>query len=62
MVSGLKEMAITHLLINYDIFDKWVKENFTIKEQELLGKFFEKHTRLDYLKWGYGVYRLGYFD
>jgi len=62
IVSGLKEMGITHLLINYDIFDKWVKENFTIKEQELLGKFFEKHTRLDYLKWGYGVSRLGYFD
>ncbi len=62
IVGGLKEMGITHLLINYDILNKWVKDNFTIKEQELLGEFFEKHTRLDYLKWGYGVSRLGYFD
>ena len=62
IVGGLKEMGITHLLINYDIFNKWVKDNFTTKERVLLGKFFESHSRLDYLKWGYGVSRLGYFD
>ena len=62
IVGGLKEMGITHLLINYDIFNKWVKDNFTTKERVLLGKFFESHTRLDYLKWGYGVSRLENFD
>jgi len=58
ILSGLKEMGITHLLINYDIFDRWVKDSFTIKEQELLKGFFEKHIRLLYFKWGYGVSRL----
>jgi hypothetical protein len=62
IVGGLKEMGITHLLVNHDIFNKWVKDNFTTKERVLLGKFFESHSRLDYLKWGYGVSRLGYFD
>ena len=62
IVGGLKEMGITHLLINYDIFNKWVKDNFTTKERVLLGKFFESHTRLDYLKWGYGVSRLENLD
>jgi hypothetical protein len=59
---GLKEMGITHLFINYDIFERWVKTNFSNKERVLLGKFFESHTRLDYFKQGYGVSRLENFD
>jgi hypothetical protein len=62
VLLGLKEMGITHLLINYEIFDKWVKDSFTIKEQELLKGFFEKHIRLLYFKWGYGVSQLENFD
>lgn len=62
ILSGLKEMGITHLFINDDIFDRWVKNSFTIKEQELLKGFFEKHVRLLYFKWGYGVSQLENFD
>ena len=62
IVGGLKEMGITHLLIHYDIFDRWVKTNFINKDQKLLGEFFEKYVKLLYLKWGYGVSRLEYFD
>jgi len=60
ILRGLKENGITHMLIRYDIFDHWVKDEdqFTIREQELLGRFFEKHVELLYSKWGYGVSRL----
>ncbi|MBW2005071.1 MAG: glycosyltransferase family 39 protein [Deltaproteobacteria bacterium] len=62
IVGGLKEMGITHLFINDDIFDRWVKNSFTIKEQELLKGFFEKYVKLLYFKWGYGVSQLENFD
>jgi hypothetical protein len=60
LLLRLKRMEITHLLISYDIFNRWEKNSFTIKEQELLKRFFEKHVRLLYFKWGYGVSRLEY--
>ncbi|HUV60419.1 MAG TPA: glycosyltransferase family 39 protein [Desulfatiglandales bacterium] len=60
LLLRLKRMEITHLLISHDIFNRWKKNSFTIKEQELLKRFFEKHVRLLYFKWGYGVSRLEY--
>ena len=60
LLLRLKRMEITHLLISYDIFNRWKKNSFTIKEQELLKRFFEKHVKLLYFKWGYGVSRLEY--
>jgi len=62
IVGGLKEMGITHLLINYEIFDRWVKMSFIQKDQKLLGKFFKKYLKLLYLKSDYGVFRLENFD
>jgi hypothetical protein len=60
ILQGLKGNGITNMLIRYDIFDRWVKDedHFTIREQELLGRFFEKYVELLYFKWGYGVSRL----
>jgi len=58
ILGGLREMGITHLLINYDIFDRWVKDSFTIQEQELLERFLKKYVKLLYFKWGYGVSRM----
>jgi hypothetical protein len=60
ILKGLQENGITHMLIRYDVFDRWVKDedHFTIREQELLGRFFKKHVELLYFKWGYGVSRL----
>jgi hypothetical protein len=50
--------GITHLLISYDIFERWVKESFSMEEEELLRRFFRKHVKLLYLKNGYGISRL----
>lgn len=62
ILQGLRGNGITHMLIRYDIFDRWVKDedNFTIREQELLGRFFKRYVELLYFKWGYGVSRLEY--
>ena len=60
ILRGLRGNGITHMLIRYDIFDRWVKDEgqFTIREQELLERFFEKYVELLYFRWGYGVSRL----
>ncbi len=62
ILAGLEETGVTHLLINYDIFNRWVKTNFTNKDQKLLDEFLEKYVRLLYFKWGYGVSQLENFD
>ena len=60
ILRGLRGNGITHMLIRYDIFDRWVKDedHFTIRDQELLARFFKGHVELLYFKWGYGVSRL----
>jgi len=58
ILQGLKGNGITHMLIRSDIFDRMVKDNFTIEEQELVGEFFKRHVNFLYFKWGYGISRL----
>jgi len=60
ILKGLKSKGITHLLIRYDLFEPWVKSDFTITEQKLTGRFFKEHVKVLYFKWGYGVSRLNY--
>lgn len=55
-----KEMGVTHLLINHDIFNRWVKTNFTKNDQQLLIAFSKEYLKLLFFKGGYGVYRLEY--
>jgi len=57
---GLENMGITHLLIRYDIFDKWVKTNLTPRDLEVMKAFFKKYVKFLFLKWGYGVSQLEY--
>jgi len=62
ILLGLKGMGMTHLLINYDIFEKWVKTQFTPEDKEILNSFFKKYVKLLFFKKGYGVSRLENFD
>jgi len=52
------------MLICYDIFERWVRDeaSFTIREQELLKRFFREHVELLYFKWGYAISRLERFS
>jgi hypothetical protein len=60
ILQGLRSNGITHMLIRYDIFDRWVKDgdHFTIREQELFARFFKGHVKLLYFQWGFGVSRV----
>ena len=58
VLTGLKNRRITHLLIRYDIFERWVKTDFKDRERDLVGQFFDKYVKSLYFKWGYGVSRL----
>jgi len=54
----LKKKKITHLLIRYDLFNKWVQDNYKSREKEVIRQFFKKHLKLQYSKNGHGLYRL----
>ncbi len=62
ILLGLKGMGITHLLINDDIFDRWLKINFTTKDREVSKAFFKRYVKLLFFKWGYGIFQLENFD
>lgn len=61
VLMGLKGMGITHLLIRYDIFEPWVRTQFSHKDKQLLKAFFRNHVKLLFFKWGYGLSDLGNF-
>jgi hypothetical protein len=58
IIVELRNQGITHLLINYRLFNKWVNDNFTEEKQILLQKFFREDLNLLYIKNGYGVLTL----
>jgi len=62
ILLGLKNLGITHLLINNSFFDRWVKDNFEQKKRELLKEFFNRHVKVLFLKSGYGLGRLEYLS
>ncbi len=55
---NLKKRKITHLLIRYDLFNKWVQNNYNSREKEVIKQFFKRHVKLQYSKNGHGLYRL----
>ncbi|RLB27885.1 MAG: hypothetical protein DRH11_18040 [Deltaproteobacteria bacterium] len=60
VLSAFQKRGITHLLIRYDIFDKWKRDEyiFTDREMRILDDFMRKYTRLLFYKWGYGISKL----
>jgi hypothetical protein len=58
ILRGMTERGISHLLIRYDIFDRWVNDSFTLGEREVLRNFFNRCVKTSYFKYGYGISRL----
>ncbi len=58
--GGLRDLGITHLLMNSDIFNRWAKESFDQRGAMLLREFFEIYTRLRFSQRGYDLYALAY--
>ena len=58
ILDNFKNSGITHLLIRYDLFDKWVQNNFNEDEKQKLNLFFKNYAELLFSKNGHGVYHL----
>jgi 4-amino-4-deoxy-L-arabinose transferase-like glycosyltransferase len=58
ILADLKSRRITHILVRYDMFNKWLNDHYNNREKEVIIKFFKKHTNLIFSKNGHGLYRL----
>ena len=56
--TNLKKRKITHLLVRYDLFNKWSHDNYSDREKEVISNLFKNHVELIYSKNGHGLYRL----
>ena len=55
IIKGLRASGITHLLINYRLFERWMGDNFTEERQALTRQFFQKYTNLLCFNKGFGL-------
>lgn len=53
----LKKRGITHLLVNYELFNFWVKD-YSLHEKQMLKEFFEKFTVTEFSKDKNGLLRI----
>lgn len=58
ILRGMKKRRVTHLMVRYDLFNRWTEDNFNEKEKKIIGRFFQKYSKLLYFKNGYGLFRL----
>jgi hypothetical protein len=59
ILANFKKSGITHLLIRFNAFNNWVRNNFDGREKERLVHFFQNYTRLLFKKNGHGLYHIG---
>jgi 4-amino-4-deoxy-L-arabinose transferase-like glycosyltransferase len=55
--SLLQKQGITHLLIRYDLFDRWLG-TLTDHHREILARFFQNRARLLFSSGGHGLFAL----
>jgi 4-amino-4-deoxy-L-arabinose transferase-like glycosyltransferase len=55
ILENLRKNGITHLLINYNLFERWMHDNFPEEKQVLTQAFFKEHMELLYGENGFGV-------
>jgi uncharacterized membrane protein (GlpM family) len=58
ILEELRRHGITHLLINYGLFERWMNDNFPEKRQALTQQFFMGHLESLFYDNGYGVVAL----
>ncbi len=56
--AEIQRLGITHLLIRYDIFNRWSGVQFNEKEKERLSSFLERNLNPLFSQSGYGLYGL----
>jgi hypothetical protein len=55
--KGLKERGITHLMVNYELFNFWEKQ-YDLHEKQMIEDFFDKFTATEFSKDKNGVLRI----
>jgi len=58
LFKDLKEKGFTHLIIRFDLFNRWTSRQFSDGEKEMLQLFFDRYTRSVLAKGGYGLFAL----
>ena len=53
MAARLNKKKFTHLLIHFDLFQRWVQAIFTDDEIQRINAFFDRHTRKLFSNGGY---------
>lgn len=55
----LVSRRFTHLLIRYDLFNQWIRQQLDNSEQQRLLSFLQGQTTMIYSNNGHGVFRIG---
>jgi hypothetical protein len=56
--AELSKRGVTHLIVRFDLFNKWANDSFNEKEKKILSDFFNLRTRTIYSEKGYGLMEL----
>ena len=55
--ENLQKLGFTHLIIRYDLFNRWAEKQLVSGEKERVVKFFEKYLFKLYSQAGYGLFQ-----
>jgi hypothetical protein len=58
ILANFKKSGITHLIIRFNAFNHWARNNFDDREQQRLVRFFQNYAVLLFSKNGHGLYHL----
>ncbi len=58
LLISFRDNGITHLMIRYDLFNKWINFNFNKLERQVLNNFFKENATLLFTLNGHGLFRI----
>lgn len=58
LTKSILNKGISHVLIRYDLFLKWVNDNLDGKQQRMFNDMLQHHMELQYFRNGYGLFVL----
>ena len=56
--AAIKRRGFSHLIVRYDLFNRWSAVQFNADEKEMIMKWFKKYTAPVYSGGGYGLFKL----
>ena len=56
--QALKQRGFSHVIVRYDLFNRWSAVQFNDSQKETIMRWFKKHAELVYSKGGYGLFKL----